>query len=132
VEDDVLARLAAVARPGDVLELREKPLGFWERLFGHRRRPGEERSRRSADHDPVGSDRSPSSSESFEGRGGTFGGAGASGAWDASPAAGAAAAAGVAGAIAASQLSGEAASRGDAEPPDSTTGSSLAEATTSY
>jgi hypothetical protein len=143
VEDAVLPRLAAAARPGDTLDVREKPLGFWEWLLGRRRRPSAARRQPFLDDDDRGRtdhsststfDRSADRSEPFEGRGGAFGGAGASGTWDAAPradasTAGAAAAGGV---IAAGLLAGDATSEEGAEPPDSTTDTETTETATTY
>jgi hypothetical protein len=143
VDDGALQRIAKAVRPGDELEVKERPLGFWEWLFGRRRRPSAARSERPTDDHDRGwidrstgptSERSPDRGEPFEGRGGAFGGAGASGAWDAAPradasAAGAAVAGGV---IAAGLLAGDAPSGEGGEPPGSTTGSGISETTTTY
>ncbi len=143
VEDGILPRLAQAVGPGDELEVKEKPLGFWEWLFGRRRRPSAAGSSGpptittaagSTARPARPSERSPDRGEPFEGRGGTFGGAGASGAWDAAPradasAAGAAVAGGL---IAAGLLAGDAPSGEGSEPPGATPDPGITETTTTY
>ena len=143
VEDGILPRLVEAAQPGDALEVKESPLGFCEWLLGRRRRPSTAGSQRPTDDYDRGwgdrstgatAERSPTPGDSFEGRGGTFGGAGASGAWDAAPradasAAGAAAAGGL---IAAGLLAGDRPSGERAEPPGSTTDARSTGTSTTY
>lgn len=146
VGEDTLRLLVSRMKPGDTLEVREAPLGFWERLLGRRRRPSgalRERETQEPDRwepDRSYGDRAPGGragdpAERFEPGGGAFGGAGASGAWDAPPrtdvtAAGAAAAGAAGGLLAAGLLASDA--PGGTEPPGPSTDASHTEASTTY